>query len=109
MKYYHVAKNWNGEQLESLSSYLGSETEAIEQFIERWVDADAGFAAYHVNLIHLHASLADAIEYQKRHGGEILEIDEQGDDLEIRIDDLEYPHPVTTYPVDKQYIKKIKI
>lgn len=82
MKYCHVAKNWNGEQLESLADYLGSETEAIEQFIERWVDVDAGFAAYHVDLIHLYASLADAIGYQKRYGGEILEIDEQGDDPE---------------------------
>ena len=39
MKYYHVSKNWNGEQLETLSSYLGSETEAIERFIERWLDS----------------------------------------------------------------------
>ena len=102
MKFYHVTKNWDGGDLESLYDREGDE--AYEIFAERWPEA-GGLADNHINLIHLHDNLSDAERFVRDFGGEILEIELDEDAVEI--DNLEYPHPVSRYTIDAEYIKKV--
>lgn len=102
MKVYHVTKNWDGGDLESLYDQHGDE--AYDIFAEKWPEA-GGMAASHIHLIHLHDNINDAKRFQAEFGGEILEIEIDSDNVEI--DTIEYPHPTTRYSIDAQDIKRI--
>lgn len=94
-KLYHVATDWDGDDLLPLSHKYraGSESEAIEQWLQRWPDGGAELAAYHVHYVHLYATREEAETHAEHFGGMILEIDP--DQVgEIKMDDLEFDHPV---------------
>ena len=102
MKYYHVTQSWDGGDLESLYNREGDD--AYEIFAKRWPES-GGMAYNHINLIHLHDNISDAERFVRDFGGEILEIELEEDDVEI--DDLEYPHPVSRYPIDSYNIRRL--
>lgn len=97
MTLYHVCESWDGLDIEPLALRLGSENEAIDAFLARWPETDASFAAYHIQLVHLYATLAEAEAHAAAHGGQILAVDETG--LEIKVDGLEFAHPTTAWPI----------
>jgi len=101
---YHVAKEWDGEDLQPLAKRIG-ENEAIEAFLESWPDADASMANDHVWKIFLYSTLAEAQEHRDVFGGEILEID--ADILEIEKDLIE-GYEYTSFDVPKESIRRRK-
>lgn len=102
MKLYHVVKNYNGGDLESLYEQHGSE--AYDIFAEKWPEAGA-LGHYHAHYIHLHSTKEDAEAFAAEFGGEILEI--KADDLEVEIDGLEYKHPMVKDCIDAEYVKRV--
>jgi len=105
MKYYHVCTKWDGLNLESLYKQHGKE--AYDIFATRWPEAGE-LAVYHVNVIHLHATIEDAQEMQSSFGGEILVInDPDGDELDVKNDTLEYSHPVVMGSIDADYVSRL--
>lgn len=90
-KLYHVAKNYDGGDLLSLYEQFGDE--AYDMFAERWTDAGE-LGVYHVHMVHLFETLAEAQDWSAECGGDVLEIETV--DLDITIDKLEkgHPHPV---------------
>lgn len=87
---YHVAQDgWDGADL--LSLYAQYRDDAYDQYAERW--PDAGELCYeHAHYVHCHASLSDATAFQADHGGDLLIISLDEDD--IVMDVAEYPHPM---------------
>lgn len=103
-KRYHVTQKWNGEDLQPLAKRIG-ENEAIEAFLESWLDADASMANDHVWKIFFFKNLEEAQEHQGIFGGEILEID--ADILELEKDLIE-GYECTSFDVPKEFIRKVK-
>ena len=107
-KYYHVTDKWDGRTLETLKSQYGHNAdEAMEKFMDRWPDMGISDAEGHVGMIHLHDNLGEAKEYQKLLGGEILEISDPDDYLEIFTDYQEYAHPATRENITPEHIKRV--
>ena len=104
MKYYHVCAKWDGLNLESLYKQHGEE--AYEIFTAKWPEA-SDLAQYHCNIIHLYATLAEAVEHQEEYGGEILVIDNTDEYLDIKIDTLEFAHPVVYGKIDADCISRL--
>jgi hypothetical protein len=100
---YHVTKNWDGGDLESLAMRVGDDQEAMEIFCDRWPEAGEA-ADLHIHCIFLYASLEQAIAHQENFGGEILEINDEY--LEIREDPYEGELYVRD-EIEAEYIKKI--
>jgi hypothetical protein len=99
-KMYHVCQAWDGGDLLSLYEQLGEE--AYDVFHQKY-ELDNGLGFDHVHYIHGHYTLEEAKEYQRLFGGQILVIDTQ--DLAVKHDCLEYPHPMVRDRVPKEYIK----
>lgn len=99
-KMYHVCQAWNGDDLLSLYEQLGEEAYGI--FAERH-EIDNGLGFDHAQFIHCHYTLEEARKYQRIWGGQILEIDTQ--DLAVKHDCVEYPHPMVRGRIPKEYIK----
>ena len=107
MKYYHVTKKWDGGDLVSLYNREGDD--AYDIYAERWPEA-GGLADAHINLIHLHDNIDAAYAFVRDYGGEILCIELDDDAIEecgIKIDDIEYSHPVACEKIPAEYIKKL--
>ncbi len=102
-KYYHVAI-WNGAALEPAVDFFQGEEEAIEKFLEKWPEAGVELAQYHVGMIHLFEDIKDAKEHAKAFGGDVLEINDPDDELNIEVDTLEYPHPVCRERIEAEFI-----
>lgn len=101
---YHVSKNWDGGDLESLAIRCGDESEAIEKFCKRWPEAcDA--ADMHVHCVFLHSTIEAAKEFSATYGGEILEIDDEY--LDIQKDPYEGELYVKDM-IDSEYVNKSK-
>ena len=103
MKCYHVTKEWDGQDLESLYAIYGDE--AYDIYAEKWPEAGE-LAQAHAHVVHLHASIDEAKGFAAEFGGEILEIDAP-EDYEIEIDSLEYDHPVCRHEIEKNSIRRI--
>jgi len=103
MKYYHVTNKWDEGNLKSLADMIG-ESEAIEVYASKWPEA-GGLAIDHINVIHLHHEKEEAESFVADFGGEILEID--GEEIEVVIDTLEYPHPVCRHEIDACLIRRL--
>jgi len=101
--YYHVAHNYTGGDLLSLYEQHGED--AYEMYADKWPDAGE-LAQYHTHYIHLHETLVDAQTYQSEFGGTILEIN--ADELEIKLDTLEYKHPMVRDYIEEEYIREVK-
>lgn len=99
---YHVTKNWDGGDLESLAMRTGDESEAIEIFCERWPEASEA-ADLHVHCVFLHDTIEKAREFAASFGGEILEIDDEY--LDIKVDPYEGELYVKDM-IDAEYISK---
>lgn len=105
---YHVCINgWDGYSLESAANRVGEE-EAIENFIRRWDEsfddswmelADSNLielAIEHIQYVHMHETLEEAIDYATTYGNAntvILQINTE--DYDIVYDYAEYKHPMT--------------
>jgi len=100
---YHVCKNWDGCNIESLYKQYGDEAYRI--FAKKWPDA-AELAEYHVHYVHCHFALDEAKEYQTEFGGEIIAIDAEY--LDVVIDTLEYPHPMVYGEISKENLYKLE-
>ncbi len=90
--YYHVCQKWDGGELKSRAVRMGSESEAIDEFVRRWPTADDDLAADHCWRVHLYAMIDEARDHLDRYGGEILAID--GDWVTVEMDGKEFPHPM---------------
>ncbi len=101
--YYHVAKDWDGEAIESLYDQYGDE--AYDIYAEKWPEAGE-LAQYHAHVVHLYADRKQAEEHADTFGGDVLVIDDQDDELEITIDTLEFGHPVCNHEIDACYVRK---
>ena len=99
-KMYHVCPRWDGDDLLSLYEQEGEEAYII---FHRKYELDNGLGFDHVHYIHGHYTLAEAREYQRVFGGQILEIDTR--DLAVKHDCVEYPHPMVRGRIPKEYIK----
>lgn len=103
MKLYHVTTGqWNGDDLLSLYRQFGDE--AYEEYAKKWPEAGE-LVQYHVHYIHLHGNLEEAIQFAREFGGEILEID--ATELDIEIDNLEYPHPMVRDCIPAAHVKRL--
>lgn len=102
MKKYHVSKNWNGRDLESLTTFLGDYNEAIEQFCERWPECTEA-ADLHVTYVFLYDSVQLAEQHAATFGGDILEINCEHIDLVI---DPYEGFCCVKNSIDSEYIKK---
>jgi len=103
---YHVSQTYKSGALESIAVQLG-EAEAIEAFCEKWEDADAALAVYHVNYIHCHDTAEQAVEFAEEFGGSIFAIDADAmadDVIEIERDTLEYDHPIVRDEIPAEFI-----
>ena len=100
MKAYHVAPA--DHQGDLLSLYEQEGEEAYDVYAERWPDAGE-LAQYHVHQVHLYSSLEEAQNHV--HDGKIYEVD--CSEIEVYIDDLEFPHPVVDGQIDAEYLTKI--
>lgn len=105
MTYYHVCTKWDGSNLESLYKQHGED--AYEMFAAKWPEASE-LAQYHADIIHLHSNLDDAKEFCEEYGGEILVISDPDSELNIKIDTLEYAHPVVYGEIDAEYISRFE-
>jgi len=86
---YHVAPE--GHQGDLLSLHAQHGDEAYDIYLDRWPESQ-DLGTYHAHVIHCYATRAEAEEHAVAFGGDVLEIDTA--DLEVRIDALEFPHPV---------------
>lgn len=100
---YHVAKDYDGGDLQSLYEQHGND--AYDMYIDKWPEAGE-LVFYHVHYIHLHNSLDDAQEFVDEFGGEILVIDDA--DLTVERDNLEYDHPIVRDTIPAEYIRRLK-
>lgn len=89
MHIYHVAPEGHEGDLESLHMQHGDE--AYEMYADRWPEAGE-LAVYHAHYVHCYSSKIDAEKHAASFGGKVYTID--ADDLDVEIDDLEFPHPV---------------
>lgn len=103
MKLYHVAKDYDGGDLESL--YVREGNDAFDIYAEKWPEAGE-LGQYHVMYVHCHDNLKDAESFVDTYGGKVLEIN--ADDLDVEMDTLEYPHPMVKEYIPAEYIKEIK-
>jgi len=99
-RYYHVAADWNGQNLESLYAQYGDD--AYDMYLDRWPESE-NLGTYHAHVIHLHSTIEEARDYAVVYGGQVLEID--GRYLEIDIDTHEYDHPVSQHTIPASAIK----
>ena len=97
---YHVCRSWDGDDLLSLYEQMGEEAYGV--FAERH-EIDNGLGFDHAHFVHGHYTLAEAKEYQRIFGGQILVIDTQ--DLAVKHDCVEYPHPMVRGRIPKQYVR----
>jgi len=103
---YHVSQTYQGGDLESSATQMG-ESEAIEAFCEKWDNADASLAVYHVNYIHCHDTIEQAREFAEEFGGNVFAIDADAmadDYIEIERDTLEYDHPIIRDEIPAEFI-----
>jgi hypothetical protein len=100
--YHVVIKDWDGDDLLSLYQQIGDA--AYEEYAEKWPEAGE-LGQYHVHYVHLHATLDQAREFVEEFGGEILEVNTE--DLDIVIDNLEYPHSMVRDRIPAEYVKRI--
>ena len=84
---YHVAPTDHEGDLLSLYAQFGDE--AYDLYLERWPES-GGLGLYHAHMVHCYATLDEAREHVN--DGRIYAIDDA--DLDVEIDDLEFPHPV---------------
>ena len=99
---YHVCRDWDGNNLQSLYEQYGDQ--AYDIFLSKWPDAGE-LAEYHVHYIHCHSALDEAKEYQAEYGGQIIAIDAEY--LDVIIDNLEYPHPMVYGEITLDKITRI--
>lgn len=98
---YHVCRpRWDGGDLLSLYEQEGEKAYII--FAEKY-ELDNGLGIDHAHYVHGHYTLEEARKYQRIWGGQILEIDTQ--DLAVKHDCVEYPHPMVRGRIPKEYIK----
>ncbi len=102
--YYHVCNGWDGNDLLSLYQLEGED--AYEMYAERWPEAGE-LAQYHVHYIHLYETIEEAKAHQEEHGGEILKIEGDPEELGIEIDKLEFAHPIVRDRIPKEYISRL--
>ena len=98
---YHVATDYDGGDLNSLYNQYGND--AYDMFAERWPESD-NLGQYHAHYVHLHDNMQDAQGFAATYGGEILIID--ATDLDVKIDNLEYRHPIVEGCIPSQYIRR---
>lgn len=114
MTLYHVARSWDGGDLRSLAAQIDDGDldldAALEMVTEKWCDGDPRKAEEYLDQeghhVHLHATLAEAIDYRDEwcESGVILEIDAEG--LEIE-EGIEYPHPTVRDAIPAGLIRPI--
>jgi hypothetical protein len=102
--YYHVCKNYDGDDLLSLYEQYGHE--AYEMFAERWPDG-GNMGEYHAHHVHLYATFEEAQRHAAEEGGDILFV-ESDEFIEIETDDLEFPHPVVRDRIRRECVKRVK-
>ena len=92
--YYHVAQNWDGNDLTSLYDQHGEQ--AYELYEAKWPES-GNLGSYQVHQVHLYTSAAEAQKHAEIWGGEVLlvELDDQFDSECLSLDELEFAHPVS--------------
>ena len=106
MLLYHVCPAWDGGDLESLRMRLWplSEEEVCRRYHRRWQGTVSDSYTPHVEYIHFHTSLEEAVKFALAYGGEILEV--EVNDGDIVWDDLEYPHPMVADIVPAECVRR---
>lgn len=103
MSIYHVAPMGHAGDLLSMAAQIG-EVDALAEWSERWPDA-GDIAQYHIHQVHCHATLDEARDYAAAFGGVIFAVDDEY--LNVRIDTLEYPHPVVNGRIPADCITRL--
>jgi hypothetical protein len=101
MKIYHVAPEGHQGDLISLYDQYGEP--AYDMYADRWPDA-GDLVFVHAHYVHCYATIEQARDHI--HDGVICEID--ATDLEVVIDDLEFPHPMVEGVIDASLITIIE-
>lgn len=103
MVLYHVCRNgWDGYDLRPLTHRRVWSDETAALIAAAWPDCDPA-AYYHSDgcEIHCHSTLAEAREFAREYGGDILAVDAAG--LSVSTG-REYPHPVIRGDVSRERI-----